>query len=56
MIIYRIYIMTLKQNWHRTESQTAGAIQIWEHFIREEGGLTPEEKLILNRFKAPVAA
>lgn len=56
MAIYRIYVMTKQQNWHRTESQTSGAITIWQSFIRAEGGLTPEEKLILNRFKTPAAA
>lgn len=56
MAIYRVYVMTIKQNWHRTESQTAGAMTIWESYIREECGLTPEEKMILNRFKTPAAA
>ena len=56
MAIYRIYVMTLQQNWHRTQSQTTGAASIWQEFIRNECGLTPEEKLILDRFKTPVAA
>lgn len=56
MIIYRVYMMTKQQNWHRTQSQTTGAMSIWQEFIREKGGLTPEEKLILDMFKTPIAA
>lgn len=56
MAIYRVYVMTIQQNWHRTESQTSGAVTIWQNFIRNEGGLTPEEKLILDAFRQPALA
>jgi len=56
MAIYRVYMMTIQQNWHRTETQTTGAQSIWQSFIREKGGLTPEEKAILDRFRSPAAA
>jgi hypothetical protein len=54
-IIYRIYMLTIGQNWHRTETQTAGAVTIWERFIRLNG-LTPEEQFILTMYRVPSAA
>ncbi len=56
MIIQRIYKMTTGQSWHLTQSQTTGQSTVWQEFIRNECGLTPEEKLVLDRFKTPVAA
>ena len=55
-IIYRHYMMTIQQNWHRSEVQQQGATSIWQRFTREEFGLTPEEKFILGKFVSPVAA
>lgn len=56
MAIYRVYMMTIQQNWHRTETQTTGAQSIWQSFIREKGGFTPEERMILDKFVTPSAA
>lgn len=56
MAISRVYRMTIDANWHRTQTQTTGVQAVWQEFIRNDCGLTPEEKMILDAFRTPVAA
>lgn len=56
MAISRVYRMTIGSDWHRTQTQTTGVQAVWQEFIRNECGLTPEEKMILDRFKMPIVA
>lgn len=56
MVIARVYRMTSGSDWHRTQTQTTGVQAVWQEFIREKGGFTPEERAILDKFATPAAA